>query len=203
MLSTAAASHWARDPLASPSLACALLSNYFVFGHNSRLAPAWHMTEGTVRAGVVLDFNSTRYCVDTILGIEVRNLPLQDEPKVTGPGIPSLMQRLFGTTDQLEAYRNFGEQWRALSRDRHIRHAASKITLDGTARGEPCEPDGDEGLVVRGTRSKGCQNWFMELDVVHGPIWRWASDRAAWQRAGAGGVLAQIEQWLPTERAPR
>ena len=177
-------------------------SNFFVFPGYGRLHPAWEMTQATITAACVLGHNSTRYRLDTILGLQLCNdkgpLPFQEDyfrVKRLGPGLPSLMRYLFDTEDQEAAYRCFGTAWRTLSADPTMRRSCNGISRDGTLRSPRCSVESGEGLIIRQLRTKGCQNWFMELDVIQGPIWRWAADK---KQIFASPILEQIEAWLPT-----
>jgi hypothetical protein len=150
-----------------------------------------------------MDFNSSEYTLDTILRIKLgpdAGRRANETPEIISPGLPSLMQKFFGTTEQLEAFRRFHEQWRRISKASVYRAVCAKITQDGSPSGTECNRNGEEGLIVRGARTAGCQNWFMELDVTGpsaGDIWRWAE----FWRPSAVPIFDQIEAWLPTARA--
>jgi hypothetical protein len=95
----------------------------------------------------------------------------------------------------------FQMEWRRISSTPAYRAVCSKITVDGHPGSELCEKGGTRGLIVRGARTQGCQNWFMELDVTgeqSGDIWQWAEH---WTPDPALSVLQEIERWLPVEKA--
>jgi len=187
-------------------------SDYFVFP-DSCLRKEWHMTRETFLAGYVLSHNFSRYNMDTILGLRIgaSGVPRDDTisplSQPTGPGIPAAMEELFGTRNQIEAYRAFISEWRRISATPLARSLASKgqITSDGNFRSKVADRDDPrDGLIVRG-KSCGSMNWFMELDVMTGAIWKWAASAKEWlvDRGSSIGVLEKIDSWLPTERAPR
>jgi len=173
-------------------------SDTFVFP-GSCLHGDWHLLADTVLAGYVLGHNSTSYTLDAILGLAIgTTTPIDAKPERVGPGNPIMMQNLFGTLDQGVAYEKFSQEWRRFSKSKMHRKEAGKITLDGTIKADVCDGEGDEGFIVRGDRTKSCQNWFMGVDVMTGPIWKWAEHPTRWREAP---ILDVIERWLPTARA--
>eukprot|EP00939_MAST-03C_sp_MAST-3C-sp1_P001827 g1827.t1 len=177
-------------------------SDYFVFP-DSCLRHEWHLTTEAVLTGVVFSFNTSDYTVDTILGLDIGSSGIDVKPKRCGPGLPSAMLKVFKTSDRDEAYRRFVESWRRFSKSELHRSLATKITEDGSNKTRDCDPQtSEEGIIPRG-KSCGSMNWFMELDVMTGTIWKWGGKTSVWRAKSTPDILRAIEAWLPTRRAPR
>ena len=108
------------------------------------------MANETVLAAFVLGHNSSKYCLDTILGYNVGfSVGIDGDAKKIGPGQPVVRKQLLGTEDQQEGLSRFKAEWRRLSGLRKYRDGAVAITADGSLRAAKCNKSSADGLITR------------------------------------------------------